>query len=73
YNKGLRPQRSNPSKGDNRAYLRNLNTTKTKFKGNRMKESYEGSRLMSTRSGSAAELSRLLAGGAKQKNIYIHI
>ncbi|KAI5351721.1 hypothetical protein L3X38_004612 [Prunus dulcis] len=33
-----------------------------------MKESYEGSRLVSTRSGSAVELSRLLAGGAKQKN-----
>ncbi|KAI5313467.1 hypothetical protein L3X38_042643 [Prunus dulcis] len=34
-----------------------------------MKKSYEGSRLVSTRSGSAAELSRLLAGAAKQKNM----
>ncbi|KAI5316430.1 hypothetical protein L3X38_036137 [Prunus dulcis] len=34
-----------------------------------MKESYESSRLVSTRSDLAAELSQLLAGGAKQKNL----
>ncbi|KAI5353396.1 hypothetical protein L3X38_006289 [Prunus dulcis] len=47
---------------------KNFNFNKTEFKGNNMKkESYEGSRLGSARSGSAAELSQLLAGGAKQK------
>ncbi|KAI5323575.1 hypothetical protein L3X38_032647 [Prunus dulcis] len=47
---------------------KNFTFNKTEFKGNNMKkESYEGSRLGSARSGCAAELSQLLAGGAKQK------
>ncbi|KAI5349867.1 hypothetical protein L3X38_002758 [Prunus dulcis] len=48
---------------------KNFNFNKTEFKGNNMKkESYEGSRLGSARSGSAAELSQLLAGGRKTEN-----
>ncbi|KAI5343436.1 hypothetical protein L3X38_011312 [Prunus dulcis] len=51
---------------------KNFNFNKTEFKGNNMKkESYEGSRLGSARSGCAAELSQLLAGGAKQKIILL--
>ncbi|KAI5328127.1 hypothetical protein L3X38_027523 [Prunus dulcis] len=47
---------------------KNFNFNKTEFKGNNMKKvSYEGSRLGSAPSGCAAELSQLLAGGAKQK------
>ncbi|KAI5340226.1 hypothetical protein L3X38_019500 [Prunus dulcis] len=47
---------------------KNFNFNKTEFKGNNMKkESYEGSRLGSARSGSAAELSQLLAGGAQNR------
>ncbi|KAI5322739.1 hypothetical protein L3X38_031811 [Prunus dulcis] len=49
---------------------KNFNFNKTEFKGNNMKkESYEGSRLGSARSGSAAELSQLLAGGRKTENL----
>ncbi|KAI5332532.1 hypothetical protein L3X38_022661 [Prunus dulcis] len=48
---------------------KNSNFNKTEFKGNNMKkESYEDSRLGSARSGSAAELSQLLAGGRKTEN-----
>ncbi|KAI5348245.1 hypothetical protein L3X38_001132 [Prunus dulcis] len=49
---------------------KNFNFNKTEFKGNNMKkESYEGSRLGSARSGSAAELSQLLAGRRKTENL----
>ncbi|KAI5320768.1 hypothetical protein L3X38_040476 [Prunus dulcis] len=48
---------------------KNFNFNKTEFKGNNMKkESYEGSRLGSARSGCVAELSQLLAGGRKTEN-----
>ncbi|KAI5318016.1 hypothetical protein L3X38_037724 [Prunus dulcis] len=48
---------------------KNFDFNKTEFKGNNMKkESYEGSSLGSARSGSAAELSQLLAGGRKTEN-----
>ncbi|KAI5337049.1 hypothetical protein L3X38_016318 [Prunus dulcis] len=48
---------------------KNFNFNKTEFKGNNMKkESYEGSRLGSARSGSAAKLSQLLAGGRETEN-----
>ncbi|KAI5336147.1 hypothetical protein L3X38_015413 [Prunus dulcis] len=47
---------------------KNFNFNKTEFKGNNMKkESYEGSRLRSARSGSDAEFSQLLAGGAQNR------
>ena len=48
---------------------KNFNFNKTEYKGNnRKKESYDDSRLGSSRSGSAAELSQLLAGGRKIEN-----
>ncbi|KAI5340573.1 hypothetical protein L3X38_019847 [Prunus dulcis] len=50
---------------------KNFNFNKTEFKGNNMKkESYEGSRLGSARSGSAVELSQLLAGGAQNRKLF---